>query len=241
MAVGDAAVADGQSLVAGSAAANTLDALINQVKDDIAARHTEVRSIARGGTGGSSASAARTALGINPANIGAAADDIGTGLEFYSPGFNQLAFRAPGVSNGTVLQNSGGGGSYLPLAGGTLSGDLYLPASSAASSGWTNAYINGDGRVCRGASSLRYKKHVSVVTGSSFGNIFPPLNRFQMRGGDGRWTYGHVAEDMAAGPDTERFVMYDAEGRPDSVDYIPFLLAKVEQLVERVAELEARA
>jgi hypothetical protein len=242
MAIGDDAAADGQTLVAGGAAANTLDTIINQVKDDIATRHNEVRSIARGGTGGSSAGAARTALGITPGNIGAAGDGIGTGLVFTSGGFGRLVWAAPGVSSGSELANTSAtdalNSSKVNRSGDTMSGDLYLPGSSAATSGWTTAYIDGSGRVCRGASSLRYKKYVSTVTGSSFGNIFRPLSRFQMRGGDGRYTFGHLAEDLAANPDTERFVMYDGEGRPDSIDYIPLMLAKIEQLQERVAALE---
>jgi hypothetical protein len=38
MAIGDDALGDGQTLVPGSALANTLDTLINQVKDDLATR-----------------------------------------------------------------------------------------------------------------------------------------------------------------------------------------------------------
>lgn len=200
---------------------------INITRDLIAQRTATVTPIDKGGTAATTAAGARSALGITPANIGASA----TG---HSHSASAITTSGSNVQADIDFLNS----IKFDKAGGTVSGNLFLPASTAATSGWTAAYINSDGRVCRGASSLRYKKNISEIAPSAFGNIFPPLNRFQMRGGDGRWTYGHVAEILAENPDTEPFVMYDAEGRPDSVDYIPLLLAKVEQLNARIAALE---
>lgn len=231
MAIGDDALAAGMDLVSGSTAANTLDTEENKTRDYIAQRTNLVTPVLKGGTGSTTAAGARTALGVPAIAHTHIISQIYTddGLTPYG-----LALQA-------VLDSmSAATASKVAKSGDTMSGELFLPASSAASAGWTAAYINGDGRVCRGASSLRYKENVSEVTPSSFGNIFPPLNRFQMKGGDGRWTYGHIAEDLVENPDTERFVMYDTEGRPDSIDYVPLLLAKVEQLAARVAELEAQ-
>lgn len=238
MATGDDALAAGMDVVAGSVAANTIDTEITKTRDYIAQRTSAVTSVLKGGTGATTAAGARTALGV-PATTDVVLDtDLAAGdaaVPWKVPTYNgtaQLTTAAPTLAGHAVDLGT--------LQGGfTTSGHIYLPGSTAASSGWTAAYINSDGRICRGASSLRYKKHVTEIAGSAFGNIFQPLNRFQMRGGDSRWTYGHIAEVLAENPDTERFVMYDAEGRPDSIDYVPLLLAKVEQLNARITALEA--
>lgn len=216
----------------GTEAANTLDTEVNKTRDYIAQRTAAVTPVDKGGTGATTAAGARTALGV-PATAHTHLISSVYATDGTTPYSTALQAALDAMSAVTATK--------VAKTGDTMSGDLYLPASSAASSGWTAAYINGDGRVCRGASSLRYKKYVSEVEPSAFGNIFKPLNRFQMRGGDGRWTYGHIAEVLAEDPDTERFVMYDAEGRPDSVDYVPLLLAKVEQLNARLEALEGAA
>jgi hypothetical protein len=236
MAVGDAAAAAGMSLVAGSVAANTIDTELNRTRDYIADRTNAVTPVAKGGTGSSTAAGARTNLGVPAIAHDHTINDIYTadGTTPYGP-----ALQAA-LDNETALRISGDSVA-VQKGGDTMTGHLFLPNSYAATSGWTAAYINGDGRVSRGASSERYKKYISEQDALELGDIWEPLNRFQMKGGDGRWTYGHIAERLAENPDTERFVMYDDEGRPDSIDYIPLLLAKVEQLAARVAELEAGA
>lgn len=151
-------------------------------------------------------------------------------------------------------------GSRVAKSGDTMTGDLFLPGSSAAAFSFTVAYINGDGRVSRGASSERYKKFIADIIPSTIGNLFPTLKRWQMRQGDGVWRYGYTAEQLAADPVTEPFVIYkrdverdengnvtgaphlarDAEGRPipESIDFIGLLLAQVAQLNERITQLE---
>ena len=66
MATGDAATAAGMSIMTGNEPANTLDTEINLTRDYIAQRTSTVTPIAKGGTGATSAAAAR-------ANLGAAA------------------------------------------------------------------------------------------------------------------------------------------------------------------------
>lgn len=217
---------------------------INITRDIIANRTSAVTPIEKGGTGATTATGARTALGLPAgatavANLGLTATLIPTTGSNTQADIDYLNSIKYPKSGGIITGNVGITGSIDRVLGNIITdGNVFVPNSSAAASGWTAAYINSDGRLCRGASSLRYKKYVSEVQPSAFGNIFPPLNRFQMRGGDGRWTYGHIAETLAENPDTEPFVMYDAEGRPDSVDYVPLLLAKVEQLNARIAALE---
>lgn len=147
--------------------------------------------------------------------------------------------------------------SKFPVAGGTVSGNIflsaghvYVPAATPATSGWQVAYINSDGRLARGSSSERYKKYISEIDPASLGDIFPTLSRFQMRGGDGTWTYGYIAERLAEHDDQRPFVVYadhDGELVPDSIDFIPLLMAQnaqlhqaIDLLVQRIQALEDR-
>lgn len=169
--------------------------------------------------------------------------------------------EAADAANKTYVDSAVGGidlSSRVAKSGDTMSGQLYLPASFAASSSYTVAYINGDGRVSRGASSERYKKFISDIDPLSLGDLFPSFKRFQMRGGDGVWRYGYTAEQLAADPTTEPFVIYrrhveddgtaphlerDEHGNPipESIDFIGFLLAQNAQLHARLAALEDRS
>jgi hypothetical protein len=235
MAIGDDALAAGMALVNGaSVQANTIDTEINRTRDYVAQRTSAVTPVLKGGTGATTAAGARTALSVPSTS------DLSSGLAGKaSTTHTHKSLDSVGGTRFGDAADVGGSVGWTTSENVGVFGHIYVPNSTAASSGWTAAYINGDGRLCRGASSLRYKKYVSEVQPSAFGNIFPPLNRFQMRGGDSRWTFGHIAETLAENPDTEAFVMYDADGRPDSVDYIPLLLAKIEQLNARLAALEA--
>lgn len=245
MAVGDDAAAAGMTLVAGSVPANTLDTIINGVLDEIARRTAAVMPIAKGGTGQTTVAAARNAFGLGNTSGAVPVANGGTGATSASSARSNLGIAANNIpTSGSNVQAdidylAGLIGGRVSKSGDTMSGDLYLPASSAASGGWTTAYINGDGRVCRGASSLRYKKYVSPVELDRLGDIFPELHRFQMRGGS-QWTVGFIAERLAENPDTELFVARDAEGRPDSIDYVPLLLAQNAVQAKLIADLTAR-
>lgn len=227
------------ALVAGAAAANTLDTEINLTRDYIAQRTNTVTPISNGGTGATNASAARTALGVpaTAAAIGAAADGIGTGLRFTSPGFNRLVYDAPGVTGGTELARQDDVSSRVSKSGDTMTGDLFLPNSSAATSGYTTAYINGDGRVSRGASSARYKNILDENPDVS-GLTFPNLREFAMKGDEAQKpTLGYIAEEFVGTPN-ERFVVR-VNGEVESIDFIQLLLAQVANLSARVEALEA--
>lgn len=154
--------------------------------------------------------------------------------------------------------NIGGSAGFWSNARLGAASHAYFPGLSAATSSYTVAYINGDGRLSKGASSERFKKHISDIDPLGLGNLFPAFKRFKMRQGDDVWRYGYTAEEIAANPDTEPFCVYerdiqddltaphlkrDSFGRPipEAIDFIGLLLAQVAQLNARVIELEAKA
>jgi hypothetical protein len=210
--------------------------------------------VANGGTGATSASSARTNLDVPRAGTAGGravmdvAGDGNVGLRFGGSRFvgrsgstelelaNLLDAQAASGAADAANNNANG---RVAKSGDTMSGHLYLPASSAASSGYTIAYINGDGRVSRGASSARYKTDIDRAP--ELPDIFAaPIASYVMKEDpDQVRRYGPVAEDLAADPRTAGFVIHDSEGRPESFDMISYLMAAVAQLNARVAALES--
>jgi len=254
MAIGDDAIAAGMANVPGSTAANTIDTEIMRTRDYIAQRTSAVQPVAKGGTGATTAEGARANLGV-PST--ASVDLALSGKVAYSD------TAAPGVATANKLAAYDGGGRLATAAPvstedavdlGTLAAHIgagaTIPIYSAggpATSGWTVAYINGDGRLSRGSSSERYKKFISPVDPESLGDIWPQLVRYQMRQGDGSWKYGYIAERLAESDDLEPFVVFDIEGRPESIDFIMLVMAQNAQLhqaldllAQRLDALEAR-
>ncbi|TQJ31943.1 hypothetical protein [Microbacterium sp. SLBN-146] len=251
MAIGDDALAAGFALVSGTTPANQIDTEVNRLADWTANRTSSVTPVAKGGTGSTTAAAARTALGVTPVNIGAPETGVGS-LKFTSTGFGRLLWEAPGVAYPTELCSLGYVDSLnasrisdinarVSKSGDTMSGHLYLPASTGASSGYTVAYINGDGRVSRGVSSIKYKDLLDDPNVSTLGNIWPTLRCFTLKADDTETpVLGYIAEELAGEPDTDRFVVRIG-GEVESIDFIQLLLAQVAQLNARVLALEAAA
>lgn len=240
------ALAAGMPLVPGTGLASDIEEYINQTRDFIAQRTSNVTPIAKGGTGATTAAAARTNLDVNSKQEDA--DAIKTRVINLSSATNAIQLQWIGGRVRIVIDASVIGdiahvsdlGAYISSAGGTITGSLFLPNASPAVSGYAVAYINADGRVSRGASSERYKKHISEIDPASLGDIFPALHRFQMRQGDGTWKYGWIAERLAEDTDTEPFVVYNDQGTPDSIDFIALLIAQNAQLHQQLDLLEQR-
>lgn len=239
MPIGDGtdATAGGMSVVLGTALRNTVHTLITATRDYIANGPAYWKSgvtvpLSKGGHGATTAAAARTNLGIE---LGTADAATANKVPVYNAS-GQLTTVDPTLGGHAASKQ------YVDaLTAGKVSagadvtfGQIYTPSSYAAVSGYTIAYINSDGRISKGASSERYKKYIRQVDPSELGDIFPDLHRFQMRSldgtGDGRWILGWIAERLAESADLERFVVYDHEGRPDSIDFIQLLAAQTAQL-----------
>jgi len=112
------------------------------------------------------------------------------------------------------------------------------------------AYINGDGRVSKRTSSLRYKDLLDDPDVSTLGNIFPTPRQYKFKNGDGKPTLGWIAEEVAESPDLQRYAVYkttvdddgnwDATNVVDSIDFIQLLIAQTAQLNARVFALEEK-
>lgn len=254
MAIGDDAVAAGMSIVDGATTdANTIDTEINRSRDYIAQ-----------GAGATDAATAgkvikRDANGRAKVATPSASTDIAT--KGYVDNIGTPALGGDTVVRRTADNRFNAGtptgddnvtpkgyvdarvNGRVATSGDTMTGHLYLPNSTAATSGYTIAYINGDGRVSRGASSERFKKYISDVDPASLGDLFEQLRRWQDRNGDGTWHYGYTAEQLAANPDTEPFVVYENVANADekvplSIDFISLLLAQVAQLRQEIDALK---
>lgn len=102
--------------------------------------------------------------------------------------------------------------SRVAKAGDTMWGHLYLPNAVAADAGYTVAYINGDGRVARGASGEQFKDDITAIDPASLGDLFPQLYEFIMRDDPGRMQrIGWIAQRLEESDDLRRFVVYARE------------------------------
>ena len=153
MAIGDDASAAGMDLVSGSAPANTAADEINKTRDYIAQRTSveEIQPIELGGTGATDAAGALLNLGA------ASAAALTAGLAGKAnTSHTHSSLIGTGAAFG-INSNIGGSAGFwsnarLGCAGRLyVSGHAFFTGLSAASSGYTVAYINGDGRLSRGA------------------------------------------------------------------------------------------
>lgn len=233
MATGDDAVAAGMDLVSPTAGkVKDGAAEINKTRDYIAEFAGGVQPLAKGGTGATTAVAARSALGVPW-------DSTGSQLKFTSPQFDRIALEAGGVAFPHTL-------AYLtdiPAAqdisgkrdrtdGDFGSTPIYSAFARAnpATSGYISAYINGDGRISGGASSRRFKKEIKAWSPSQQAVLAMQLVTFRYKAaiydgpGQAPVEVGLIAEDLVdLGLDW--LVFYDDEGRPQGIHYERIALA----------------
>lgn len=247
---GTAAAAAGYSVLDGGEQWKTGWRAINKTRDMLAALKTSIAAVwpvAKGGTGATTASGARTNLGLDATVAAvAAATPAGTGdtlVKRTSDG--RINVGTPTGSDNAAPK------SYVDAqslkSGGLITGNLQVngeirsPNATPATSGYTIAYIDGpDGRICRGASSERYKANIAPVDPLDLGDVFGQLYTFTMRkDGDNKPRLGDIAERLAESPALEQFVVYDADGLPDSIDFVAMLRAQTASLNARLAAAEA--
>lgn len=237
MATGDDALAAGMALVQGTDDRRNGWQEDNLTRDYIAQRTHPVQPVSAGGTGATTAAGARTALDVYQRK---------ETIRNRYPDSNQIVLYWNGARVCAVIDATDIGPIGAVFNGGTVTGDILLPNSWPAASSYTVAYINGDGRIARGASSARYKDDIRAVDPADLGDLWPVLQSFVMTGDEDRTErIGYIAEHLDAHPDQARFVVYDSEGRPDSIDFIALLIAQNAQLhqgldllAQRVEDLE---
>lgn len=252
MATGDAAAAAGMQVLTGNELAKTLGEEINRSRDYIAERTSAVMPIEKGGTGATTAAAARSNIGVVLTTTSGSSP--GGKVPVYTAG-GQLAAASP-TSSGHAANKAYVDAEVAASVPSTnrnwefgrdviVQGNIYAAGATPATSNYAVAYINGDGRLSRNASSERYKKFVSEIDPASLGDIWPALSRYQMRHGDGSWKYGYIAERLDESEDLRPFVVYTTVGDegdpiPDSIDFIALLMAQTAQLHQAVDLLTQR-
>lgn len=247
MATGDDAIAAGMDVLdpATDLVKDGADE-INKTRDYLAQRTSDVTPVAEGGTGATTAPAARTALDV----YGKAETYPKTVLDSQFADINAafandavaIASKADAGAVTAALAGKLGTGGGTIAGGVTVTGNILNPGAFAGGSG-TIAYIqNSDSRITRGVSARKYKKYIHEYDAADLGHIFPTLVEYQMRsefGGDGTTYIGYIADDME-GTDAARFVTH-RDGEIDGIDFIQLLLAQLAQLNARVLELEQQA
>lgn len=236
---GDAALAAGMDILDGTEDRRNGWDEINRSRDYIAGFAAGIRSIAAGGTGADNAAAALANLGGIPTTDAADPGQIAaTKLVRYTNN-NRIRTSNPIDPTDAATKAYADAVAGVPAAGGTFTGNVFYPNATAATSGYTVAYINNDGRLSRGASSERYKSDIDRAP--SIPDVLAvPIAAYTMTDDpDHTARYGPIAEDLAAHEQTRFLVVYNNDGQPDSFDMISYLMAAVAQLKTRIQELEA--
>jgi len=244
MAIGDDAIAAGMDVVEGTTPANTLDTEITLTRDYIAQFH----ALAMGAFG-------------NYVPVSAVVADPATGPYVnLIPKYDnaaRLVCAFPTAANHATPKNYvdqaitnvadsldddfvGKTGNHTMQGNLVVNGNVFVPNATPASTNYTVAYINGDGRLSEGASTQRVKH--AIDRAPELPDLFAvPIASFVMNADPDETTrYGPIAEDLADNPATASFVIYDADGLPKSFDQMSYLMAAAAILHTRVAQLEAR-
>lgn len=233
MAIGDDALAAGMDLVLGTALANTLDTEENKTRDYIAQRTNLITPITKGGTGQTTAAAARTALGISAANTPSSGSNVQADLDYLS------ATKA----DSTALASKASTADVQWVQKGNMSPDIY---NRSLGGSYRVCYVGADGLLGWVSSSRRFKKNIKPAEVDPSAVLSLDLVTFLYKVEIdterlAQLQHGLIAEDVdAAGLDW--LVDYGADGQPEGVRYDRLALALlpvVQQLDRRLTAIEA--
>jgi hypothetical protein len=212
MANGDAALAAGMDIVSGTADRRMGYDEINKSRDYIANRTAAVTPVAKGGTGATTAPAARTNL------------DVFAKAETYNRAQVDAAFATVlPLSGGTVTGNLGATGNIECNGRLRSSGSRNTPITTS----YVAMYADGSGFFGYPSSRRALKQNIEPIPWSDAQLRAIPVVLFRYRhdvaaeraGGDpAPVNLGTIADDIdAAG--MHELVIYDDAGRPESVRY----------------------
>lgn len=241
MANGDAALAAGMDVVPGTDDIRLSYDEINKTRDYIADRAGGTQPVSKGGTGATSAAAARVNLAITAANtpslgvLGTGSSQVQADLEYLNGQTTVVAAIASAAQTDADAALAALPGK-MGTGGGTFSGPVYLASAAPVLSGYSVLYRNVDGRIGTPPSARKYKKNIKKA--DLDGDLFVvPLSDYQLKGGDGSRILGYIADDLDDFPQLARFVIHGENGAVESIDHIQMLMAMVAQLAAEVKEL----
>lgn len=192
MAIGDDALAAGMTLVNGNTpnSAPAIDDYINETRDLIAQRTSAVMPIAKGGTGQTTAAAARGALGAASTTHTHRIGDILTsdGSGSYA---DALQTQLTGISNTATTANS----VAANVAEGILNATSY---NRGLTGSYRVAYLGSTGLLGWVSSSRRYKQDIASAPIDVQAVLAMDVVTFRYIEGDGTIQHGLIAEDLDA-------------------------------------------
>lgn len=176
-------------------------------------------------------------------NIPGSAAAVGVNVK-NTVGGNAMTFG----SNGNAVI----GGTLNVVSATGLGGALYCTTvynTSVSYGAYKSVWVNVDGQLGFVSSSKRYKQNIvkSDIDADAVLAIevvnYRYKNAVKALGDEAPVEIGVIAEQLAAVPGLEKFVFYDAEGKPEGVNYDRIVLAVIPQLqaqAERIKTLEDR-
>jgi hypothetical protein len=155
MAIGDDAVAAGMALVPGTLAANQLDTEINRTRDYVALRTATVTPVAKGGTGATTAPAARANLDAAPTSHTHRITDVLTsdGSGPYAVAL-QASLDAKQNAGNYIVQGAGD----IHTGGGRL--NSIGSRNFSVSVNYVSAYLDGNNWLGIAPSAERFKQDI---------------------------------------------------------------------------------
>lgn len=253
MATGDDALAAGIPIMTGSELANTLDTEINKTRDEIARRTSTVLPVVKGGTGSTTAAAARAALGAADAAQVSTDGNVATAgkIPIFNPD-RQLTAADPTL--GGHVATRGWTQAYAPsrpesqsIRDGQMSPAVY---NRTLGGSYHVLYADSTGLLGWVPSSRRYKKNIRPAEIDVDAVLAIEVVTFLYRVAidpDGNVQHGVIAEQLHDLGLTW-LVSYDTAGAPEGARYdllavalLPVLQherAERDRLAERVAAIE---
>lgn len=249
MAIGDDALAAGMEIMTGQEPANTLDDEVNKTRDYVAQRTSAVTPVAKGGTGASTAAAARASLGVTAPNIPSRSSNVQTDLDYLGGELGNV-YRKNEVDasfsarDGSIASAANAAGEANAKATEAKRGQLWNDTYNRAIGGNRRAvWVQDDGALGYAASTERYKKNIRPEDVSDEQVLMLSLVSYQWKVAitrSDRREMGLIAERLVeAGLGWVAF--WNEDGTVEGLNYEMIglvLLPAVQRLIARVARIE---